>query len=674
MAFSYIHAFELIEAERFFRQALVEDKNCIMALWGAGLTQYVFNSGNMERGKKFLKLARALRDHKNIQLSILENELLEITDNFFASPNNEKNRLSFASEWIRLKNEFPNEIELKALAVLFTWQLDYSMKSQQETLKISTEELDQWLSEVFDKYPLHPAHHYRIHLWNDGNNEKERALESAQKNGAAFRNSAHMWHMAGYHNFASQSLWHEAIEQINIASYLDQNYQKSILEFPFTIHNYLHNQEASSNIIFRLGDFKKSTEITKGFFELPLHRTLNNPLKEHSFYEAGMDYTQRLVMYGAYQEAIEAAKKATLSAEKIRDKYALGKFYFFLAWAYTALNQESEALSYLNKIKSIKELKNYDSFYPKCYEGLRLFRLWNKDHRPEIVNKILNLGVKGNPLIVNITAYNLYRKSNAPEKLFNKLKFNYNDNLEILKKEKDIGVLLNLSWASLKLNLPLVVQEYFQEAQEISAYLDKNSDLYNLGKEIHISMGGNGDWTQKAPSGGKLAAQIPKGWDTTHHTLPIAPDFSLRNARNEKITLDKALEESPKGILLMMVLGGSCARCNEQLSAVKKFKDNFEELGYKIYAITTDYIKTMKAIQEESAKDPFAVLNFPLLSDSSFSAFKAFRNFDDFEKLPLHGTYLISKEKKLQYIHRGALPFTDFELLLDEIKRLYPSN
>ncbi|MEI7441656.1 MAG: redoxin domain-containing protein, partial [bacterium] len=110
------------------------------------------------------------------------------------------------------------------------------------------------------------------------------------------------------------------------------------------------------------------------------------------------------------------------------------------------------------------------------------------------------------------------------------------------------------------------------------------------------------------------------------------------------------------------------------LYAVKKYKDNFEQLGYNIYAITTDDLKTMKAIQDESLQDSFASINYPLLSDSNFSAFKAYRNFDDFEKLPLHGTYLINKDKKLQYIHRGALPFTDFELLLSEIKRLYTSN
>jgi peroxiredoxin len=673
MAFSYIHAFELIEAERFFRQAFAEDKNCIMALWGAGLTQVVFHSGDRERGKKFLKLAKSLRDHKNIQLTSLENELLEVTYNFLTAPykdslDKKKNELKFASELINLKNKFTNEIEIKALAVLFTWQIDYSMEAQKD-INLTKEDLNKWLEEIFVKYPFHPANHYKIHLWNDSNNE-EKAFESAKRNGRSFLNSAHMWHMAGNHFFAPLSEWYQAIDQINIASYLDQKNQSTALEFPYTIHNYDHNQNMSSKVYLSLGAFDLCAQNTKGFFNLPLHSKFNNPLNPMSFYEAGLLTVTNLVAFGAFKEAIEASKKATLSSENFKDKKILTEFYFNLAWAHTALDQEAEAQTYLSKIKELKIAK---ASLNKYEQSLRLFALWKKDKSPWTVNQLSNIEINKQSILRNITVFELYRQSSSAFDVLKKIQKSYNDDPLLIKKERNILVLLDLSWALAKLGELSKAREYFEEAQKISAYIKPNSELFKLGQEVHLLLGEDGNWTRSISKSEKLAVRIPKDWDISQHALPVAPDFNLKNSRDEKINLDKALQSSSKGILLVMVLGGSCARCNEQLNTLNKYNEKLESLGYKIYAITTDDLSSMKDSLKASEGDTFE-LKYPLLSDSSFSAFKAYRNFDDFEKLPLHGTYLISKEKKLQYIHRGALPFEDFELLLGEIKRLYTSN
>ena len=61
---------------------------------------------------------------------------------------------------------------------------------------------------------------------------------------------------------------------------------------------------------------------------------------------------------------------------------------------------------------------------------------------------------------------------------------------------------------------------------------------------------------------------------------------------------------------------------------------------------------------------------FPLYSDLSTNAFKAYRSYDDFEDLPLHGTFLIDGERRLRWMDVGPEPFQKPDFLLKEAKRL----
>ena len=59
-----------------------------------------------------------------------------------------------------------------------------------------------------------------------------------------------------------------------------------------------------------------------------------------------------------------------------------------------------------------------------------------------------------------------------------------------------------------------------------------------------------------------------------------------------------------------------------------------------------------------------------LLSDGTFENARRFKSYDDFEELPLHSTILIDKQGRVHWARQGGAPFTDFEFLLKEIKRL----
>jgi alkyl hydroperoxide reductase subunit AhpC len=61
---------------------------------------------------------------------------------------------------------------------------------------------------------------------------------------------------------------------------------------------------------------------------------------------------------------------------------------------------------------------------------------------------------------------------------------------------------------------------------------------------------------------------------------------------------------------------------------------------------------------------------FPILSDSTLATFKAYRAFDDFEGIPLHGTFLIDGAGLVRWQDIGYQPFRDPAWLLGEAKRL----
>ena len=89
--------------------------------------------------------------------------------------------------------------------------LAYQVWNNEGKLPISSHQsVDALLDGVFAIEPTHPAHHYRIHLWD---NEKPlRALTSAARCGQSAPGIAHMWHMPG-HTFTKLRRYEDAAYQ-----------------------------------------------------------------------------------------------------------------------------------------------------------------------------------------------------------------------------------------------------------------------------------------------------------------------------------------------------------------------------------------------------------------------------------------------------------------------------
>ena len=120
--------------------------------------------------------------------------------------------------------------------------------------------------------------------------------------------------------------------------------------------------------------------------------------------------------------------------------------------------------------------------------------------------------------------------------------------------------------------------------------------------------------------------------------------------------------------MLIFYLGHGCKHCVEQLNAFAPMASSFEEAGIPILAIAPEQglelAKAHSLCDGDEHRFPF-----PLLADPGMEIFRRYGAYDDFELMPLHGTFLISPDGKVIWQDIGADPFMEAEFLLEEAKR-----
>jgi alkyl hydroperoxide reductase subunit AhpC len=96
--------------------------------------------------------------------------------------------------------------------------------------------------------------------------------------------------------------------------------------------------------------------------------------------------------------------------------------------------------------------------------------------------------------------------------------------------------------------------------------------------------------------------------------------------------------------------------------------EDHADAGISIVAVSTDSAEGLqKTLAKSSPGSPFA---FPLVSNERLDVFKAYRAFDDFEQMPLHGTFLIDGDGLVRWQDISYEPFKETGFLLGESKRL----
>jgi len=86
-------------------------------------------------------------------------------------------------------------------------------------------------------------------------------------------------------------------------------------------------------------------------------------------------------------------------------------------------------------------------------------------------------------------------------------------------------------------------------------------------------------------------------------------------------------------------------------------------------AISTDNIDGLKTSIKNYDKGD---LTIPLFSNDKLDVFKTFHAYDDFEKQPLHGTFIIDAAGQVLWQDISYEPFMDPKFVLKEAQRLLP--
>jgi peroxiredoxin len=273
------------------------------------------------------------------------------------------------------------------------------------------------------------------------------------------------------------------------------------------------------------------------------------------------------------------------------------------------------------------------------------------------------------------------------------------DKAKKIKRSKSILALLHLEYGEAgraaelaaeavkenqKRTVPLAVQvhvleqsgkkdeaaEAFAKLLEISSHLQLDAAPFSRIAPVAKRLGKAEDWRSDKPWRGEDFGQ-DKPEDLSHlgplaYESPRAPDFDLIAEDGKKVSLSSF---SGKPVLLIFYLGHNCEHCVQQLNAFAPMAGDFKSAGISLAAIGPEPLVELAKAHELCAGDE-KHFPFPLYSDLSTKAFKAYRSYDDFEDLPLHGTFLIDTEGRLRWMDVGPEPFQKPDFLLKEAKRL----
>jgi peroxiredoxin len=299
-----LHGFWYYEAERSFRQAAQLDPQCAISYWGMALA----NVENRQRAREFIAEAVKLKD----QASRREQLYIAAYDRFCRDEDEagkkieKKDRaLNYTRDLEELVEEFPNDIEARAFLALQLWQ-----NERADLPIVSHTAINAVLQDVFDANPMHPAHHYRIHLWDKP--KPERALASAALCGPSLPAIAHMWHMPG-HIYSKLHRYQDAVWQQEASARVDHAHMIRDRVLPDQIHNFAHNNEWLIRNMLKIGRVDDAMSLAQNMLSLPRHPKYNT-LKKGSTKLGRERLLLTLSTYRLWPELIAMANQNLIEA------------------------------------------------------------------------------------------------------------------------------------------------------------------------------------------------------------------------------------------------------------------------------------------------------------------------------------------------------------------------
>lgn len=669
-----LHGFWYFEAERSFRQVAMLDPNCAMAYWGMAYA----NIENRTRGAKFIVKATEKKASASRREQLFIDGLAEYLKD--DKRKDEERRKAYIRDLEKVLLEFPDDIEAKAFLVVFLYQSKSSVPLPSQFA------VDALLSEIFQKQPMHPAHHYRIHLWD--HQKAEKALESAARCGQAAPRIAHMWHMPG-HTYSDLKRWADGAWQQEASGRADHAHMMRDRVLPDQIHNYAHNQEWLVRNLMNLGRAKSALDLSKNLLELPRHPKNNSLTKGSGKY--GRDrLLQVLEGFELWDDVVALSNTMYLeptdaTAEQAKRLRLVGVAHYHrgefpqveecvkqLGAIAAKLEEKAQAEAAEEEKKARGENKNDADVTKAKDEKLK------KSREPIAPIEKATAELTGVQLLARgetDKAREQFDKAGDIPKLrqakYQFLCGQHDKSVESLKaavQSADTQVMPLAVQVDLlkRMNKLDDAKTAFAKLRDIAAHADLDSPLLARLTPFAKEQGWPDDWRNPAPprtdvgERPTLDAIGPFRWSPSP-----AIDWSLPAPGEKTVSLS---EYRGKPVVVIFYLGAGCLHCVEQLQKFAPRVNDFQQAGISIVGISTEDLPSLTTAVTNFSKDtPFPI---PLAADPELKTFKAYRAFDDFEKKPLHGTFLIDGAGFVRWQDISFEPFQDVDFVLNESKRL----
>ncbi|MCH2183327.1 MAG: peroxiredoxin family protein [Mariniblastus sp.] len=692
-----LHGFWDLEAERTFRQAFALDPDCAMAYWGAALA----TTRDQKRAQGFIAKAMELKD----KVTPREQMYIEAVNKFVADKPEEKKKR--ASQYLKdlesIVLEYPDDLEAKALVAHRIWE--NGRAGIPIASYVATNAL---LNKIFEQEPLHPSHHYAIHLWDYRN--PKMALNSAARCGLSAPSIAHMWHMPG-HIYSRLKRYEDAVYQQEASARVDHAYMMRDQVMPDEISNFAHNNEwLIRNLVF-IGRAHDALDLAKNMVSLPRHPEYNILDKKRGSHSYGRKrLLQVLREFQMHDQAVGLCQTPYLDIpEKTEEQLKTWRTLACSAalGGHPDLSQQTvenietlqreqqqqvdtlkpriEQLEKLSKpekdLSSIpaearlepeaakkelaekkKELSGAERLVGQCTKALQAvegYRAVAEGKHAEAVKKLEKASGEDASWIAELKFLSGDRKGGL-KKLREEIKRRKN---ETIPQSRLVYVLSQLPKKDReRKNLA----REFERLRGMSSSIDLEIELFQRLNPVAQSIGLEPDQWLKAP---RLATDI--GFRPQLDTLgpfrwepPQAAYWELPDSNNVQVS---SAEFKGKPHILIFYLGHGCLHCAEQLQAFAPRIDDFREQGVEIVAISSDPTSELaNDLKNFNGEMPYRWH----LSDGSHEIFKQFRAYDDFEEQPLHATLLIDSLGRVRWQDISYQPFMDHEFLMKETARL----
>ena len=669
-----LHGFWYFEAERSFRQAAALDPACALAYWGMAQA----NVNTPKRAAEFMKQAVKRRD----KVSRREQMWIDSLADYHAeTKKDEKERRSAVARALEeITYEFPDDLEAKVFLVLQLWD-----NSKHGLPLASRKALDALCEEVLAKNPMHPGiHHYRIHVWNTGGGDK-RAVNSAARCGQAAPAIAHMWHMSG-HTFSNLKRYADAAWQQEASTRVDHAYMIAARILPDQIHNFAHNNDWLVRNLSYLGRVHDGIDLAKNMIELP-----RLPSRDSSSFALGRErLIEVLLKFELWDEL--TALEGTMYLEpndnpvaEVNRLRALGVAYFgkgdrssgdakvsALEIALKKARDERIAAADAAETKAKADKKSDEEIAKAMADAMRKFSARIDLTTGALAELRMTRALADGRLeaakgeIAKTRDIPSERQARLWLQLGDKVKAAQLAREAIGKDDQQVQPLANLAWVLWQLGKKDEAKTTFQKVRAISAHADLDLPVFTRLQPIVQELGLTADWRQPMPArtdvGERPALEAlgPFRWHPS-----AAPAWTLTDSDGGAHAL---ADFKGQPVLVVFYLGSGCSGCLEQLNVFAPVAKDFAAAGIKIVAVSTDAADGLhRTFAKATDKAGFP---FPILADPQHAAFKAYRAFDDFERIPLHGAFLIDGDGLVRWQDISYQPFRDAKWLLGESKRL----